>query len=67
MSEEEGGGYGINAIEKLFGLILLMMGIIAMYYTLTSADVLGSFTGFFGFMSLVLLMIGVFLLLVKVE
>lgn len=64
---EEGGGFGVNAAEKLFGLILLMMGIIAMYYTLTSADVLGSFTGFFGFLSLILVILGVFLLIAKVE
>jgi hypothetical protein len=65
MSEE--GSFGASAIEKLFGLIVLVMGIIAMYYTLTSASALMAFTGFFGFFSFILVILGVVLIIAKVE
>jgi hypothetical protein len=65
MSEE--GSFGESAAEKLFGVIILLVGIVSMYYTWTSSSVLGAFTGVFGFLGLVLVILGVFLLVAKVE
>ena len=65
MSEE--GSFGVNALEKFFGVIILIIGVVSMYYTFTSTSVLGTFTGVFGFLGLVLVILGVFLLIAKVE
>jgi len=65
MSEE--GGFGITAAEKFFGLILIIVGALATYFTLTSSDVLSVYTGFFGFLSIVLLALGIFLIIAKAE
>jgi len=65
MSEE--GSFGVTASEKLFGLILLAVGLVAMYYTFTSTDALMAFTGFFGFLSLILIILGVALIIAKIE
>jgi len=66
MSSEE-GGFGLIVAEKFFGLILVVVGALAMYYTFTSTSALGVFTGFFGFLSIVLLALGVFLITAKAE
>ncbi len=65
MSEE--GAFWATLAEKFFGLLLAILGAIAMYYTFASADVLGAFTGFFGFLAIVLLLLGLFLILAKPE
>ncbi len=65
MSEE--GSFGVTASEKLFGLILVAIGLVTMYYTLTSAAALMAFTGFFGFLSLIIIILGVALIIAKVE
>jgi uncharacterized membrane protein HdeD (DUF308 family) len=65
MSEE--GGFGITAAEKFFGLILLIVGALALYFTLTSTQALSIYTGFFGFLSLVILAVGLFLIITKAE
>lgn len=65
MSEE--GGYGLNVLEKFFGFILLVVGIIATYYTIISTDVLGGFTGFFGFLCILLVILGLILMTAKTE
>ncbi|MBS7616025.1 hypothetical protein KEJ45_02345 [Candidatus Bathyarchaeota archaeon] len=65
MSEE--GSFGITAAEKFFGLIIMIIGAVATYYTLTSTQALGVYTGFFGFLSIVLLAIGLFLIIAKTE
>jgi hypothetical protein len=64
---EEGGGFGITFAEKFFGFIIIIIGIMATYYTFTSTSALGDFTGFFGFLSIFLLAIGIFLLIAKTE
>jgi hypothetical protein len=64
MSEE---GFGETAIEKLCGFIILLVGIVSIYYTLTSSSVLGLFTGLFSLLGVILVVLGVFLLIVKVE
>jgi hypothetical protein len=66
MSSEE-GGFGLTLAEKFFGLILVILGGVSAYYTFTSFDALGTFTGFFGFLSVLLLAVGVFLITAKAE
>jgi hypothetical protein len=66
MSEEE-GGFGISLAEKFFGFIILVVGVLATYYTFTSTDALNDYVGFFGFLSILLLAIGVFLIIAKTE
>ncbi|MEM2911327.1 MAG: hypothetical protein QW146_02330 [Candidatus Bathyarchaeia archaeon] len=65
MSEE--GGFGITVAEKFFGLLLLIVGAVATYFTLTSSQALGAYTGFFSFLSLILLALGLFLIIAKTE
>jgi len=66
MSSEE-GGFGLILAEKFFGLILVIVGGLATHYTFTSTNALGAFTGFFGFLSVLLLALGVFLITAKAE
>jgi hypothetical protein len=63
MSEE--GSFWISLAEKLFGLILIIISILMIYFTATSTAVLGMFTGLFGFLSAVILIAGAFLMIVK--
>ncbi|MGD0159948.1 MAG: hypothetical protein ABSB89_06585 [Candidatus Bathyarchaeia archaeon] len=65
MSEE--GGFGLEVAEKFLGLIIFITGILALYYTVSSSDVLVGYTGLFSFLSIILVILGVFLLIVKVE
>ena len=62
---EECDTFWINLAEKFFGLILLIIGAILMYYTVTSSSEFGPFTWFFGVVCGVMLLIGLFLLLVR--
>jgi len=66
MSSEE-GGFGLTAAEKFFGLLLLIIGALATYYTFTSTQALGGVTGLFGFLSIVLLLLGLALIFAKTE
>jgi len=61
----EGDTFWLSLAEKFFGLILTIVGVLFLYFTLTSTAALGVFTGLFGFLSIVVLIIGVFLLLVR--
>jgi hypothetical protein len=65
MSEE--GGFGLNLAERFFGLLLLIIGAFAMYYTFTSMEALGAFAAFFGFLSIVPLVLGLVLITAKTE
>jgi len=65
MSEE--GGFGLALAEKFFGLILVIVGALATYYTFISSNSLEAFTGFFGFLSIILLALGIFLIIAKTE
>ncbi len=62
---EEGDTFWVSLAEKLVGLLLTIIGAIFLYYTVTSAAELGAFTAFFGFLCIVILIIGVFLLIVR--
>jgi len=65
MSEE--GGFGLVVAEKFFGLILIIIGALSTYYTFTSTQALRDYTGFFGFLSIIILTLGVILIIAKVE
>jgi predicted ferric reductase len=62
---EEGDTFWISLAEKFFGVILIIIGAIMLYFTATSTNVLGGFSLFFGILSLIMLIIGLFLLLVR--
>ncbi|MEM3695884.1 MAG: hypothetical protein QXQ94_00055 [Candidatus Bathyarchaeia archaeon] len=66
MSEGE-AGFGIALAEKFFGLLIMIVGALATYFTFTSFNDLGAYTGFFGFLSIVLLVLGIFMLTAKTE
>jgi hypothetical protein len=57
--------FWVTLAEKFVGFILTIVGALLLYFTATSTDALGVFTGFFGFLGIVLLVVGVFLLLVR--
>ena len=63
MSDE--GGFGIGLAEKFFGLIIFVIGLLVLYYTVTSSDVLGAFTGFFIFVCMIVVVIGLVLMIAK--
>jgi len=65
MSEE--GSFGVSLAERFFGFILIIMGVVALYYTITSAQVLLVFTAFFSFLSIVLIVLGLVLMTAKTE
>jgi hypothetical protein len=65
MSEE--GSFGVSMAEKFFGLIIFAVGLVALYYTLTSATYLLMFTGFFAFLCLVLVALGLVMMIAKTE
>ena len=62
---EEGDTFWVSLAEKFFGFLLIVIGALFLYFTATSTTALGVFSGFFGFLSIVLLAVGVFLFLVK--
>ncbi len=62
---EEGDTFWLTLAEKFFGFLLTLIGALFLYFTVTSTTALDVFSGFFGFLSIVLLAIGVFLLLVR--
>lgn len=63
MSEEE--TFWLSLAEKFFGLLLTIVGALFLYFTLTSTAALGGFSGLFGFLSIVVLLVGLFLLVVR--
>ena len=61
----EGDTFWVTLAEKFFGFLLTLIGALFLYFTVTSTIALDAFSGFFGFLSIILLVIGVFLLLVR--
>jgi hypothetical protein len=57
--------FWVTLAEKFVGFLLAIVGALLLYFTATSTDALGVFTGLFGFLGIVLLVVGVFLLLVR--
>jgi hypothetical protein len=64
---EEGGGLGISLAERFFGLIILVVGALGIYYLLTSLVELGNFAGLFGFLDAILIGLGLLLITAKTE
>jgi membrane-bound ClpP family serine protease len=60
----EGDTFWVSLSEKFLGLLLIVIGALMLYYTVTTPD-LGTFTAFFGVVSIILLIIGVFLMVVR--
>lgn len=61
----EGDTFWVSLAEKFLGILLTIIGALFLYFTLTSTNALGGFTGLFGFFGVVLLIIGLFLLIVR--
>ncbi|MGD0643706.1 MAG: hypothetical protein ABSA75_02245 [Candidatus Bathyarchaeia archaeon] len=61
---EEGDTFWVSLAEKLFGVMLIVIGAIMLYFTATTSG-LGGFKLLFGILSLIMLIIGSVLLLVK--
>jgi hypothetical protein len=51
----------------VFGVLILAIGALALYYVATSLEALGSFAGFFGFLNIVLIALGLVLITAKTE
>jgi hypothetical protein len=62
---EEGDTFWVSLAERVFGLIFIIIGAVMLYFTATSTDVLGGFSVFFGVLSVILVIVGIFLLIVK--
>jgi hypothetical protein len=64
---EQGDTFWISLAEKFFGLIVIVIGGVLLYLTATStsASELGAFSLFFGVLSVILIVIGLFMLLVR--
>jgi hypothetical protein len=63
MSEE--GSFWLTIAEKVIGIVLIIVSIVMLYVTATSGATLGLFTGFFGFLGVIVLIAGGFLIVVK--
>jgi hypothetical protein len=61
----EGETFWLSLAEKFFGFLLILIGAIFLYFTVTSTAALGAFAGLFGFLSISVLITGIFLLLVR--
>lgn len=61
---DEGDTFWVSLAEKFFGVLLIVIGAVMVYFTATTSG-LGAFSVFFGVISVILLIIGLFLLLVK--
>ncbi len=64
MSDEE-GSFWINMAEKVFGVVLIIIGAVLLYFTGTSIDPLGAYSGLFVFLGVAVLAAGFFLIIVK--
>jgi hypothetical protein len=62
---EEGDTFWVSLTERIFGLLLIVIGAVMLYYTVTSTDTLGGFSVLFGALSVILVLLGIFLLIVK--
>ncbi len=61
---EDGDMFWVSLAERLIGLLVIIIGAVMLYFTATTAD-LGGFGAFFSVLSVILLILGVFLLIVK--
>jgi hypothetical protein len=61
---EEGDTFWVSLTERLFGLLLIVIGAVMLYFTATSTE-LGPFSVLFGALAVILVLLGIFLLIVK--
>ena len=61
---EEGNPFWASLYERIIGLSIIIIGAVLLYLTATNEGI-GGFGSLFGFLSVILLITGVFLLLVK--
>ena len=61
---DEGDTFWVSLTEKFFGVLLIIIGAVMLYFTAITSG-LGAFSIFFGVISVIMLIIGLFLLLVK--
>jgi hypothetical protein len=61
---EDGDTFWVSLAERVFGLTLIVIGALVLYFTVTSAG-LGGFTVFFGVLSVIMVIVGIFLMIVK--
>ena len=60
----EGDTFWVSLAERVFGLSLIIIGALMLYFTATTAAV-GGFGVFFGVLSVIMVIVGIFLLIVK--
>ena len=65
MSEKESFWFPISV--KLFGILVAIIGSILLYFTITSTSTLGVFTSLFGFLGIVILILGLVMILTKTK
>jgi hypothetical protein len=65
MSEKE--SFWLPMSLKLFGILVAIIGGLFLYFTYTSTNALGVFTGFFGFLGVIILILGLFMILIKTK
>jgi len=63
MSEED--TFWIKFGERFFGLLLLIVGAIFLYFTVTSLAELEAFSALFGFLAIVIIALGIVLMIFK--
>lgn len=63
----EGETFWLSMSGKIFGIILAIIGTLFLYFTYSSTDTLGTFTGIFGFVGIVILILGLFMILIKTK
>ena len=63
MSEEE--TIWLSMSGKLFGIIIAIIGVVFLYFTFSSTETLGVFTGIFGFIGVAVLILGLFMIIAK--
>ena len=62
---EEGDTFWVNLAEKSLGFILIFIGAVMLYLTAISTAELGAFSAFFGILTVIMIVIGLFMLLVR--
>jgi hypothetical protein len=61
------GGFGLSVFQRFLGFLILMLGALSLYYTLTSLPELGNYAGLFGFLNIIMIVVGLVLLTAKTE
>lgn len=62
---DKAASYWVKLVERIIGVVILILGVLLIYFTVTSIDNLGVFSWLFGALSAVLLIVGIFILIVK--